>query len=33
MRDRLEAIGGEVTISSAHGASTTVAGRVSASLL
>lgn len=33
MRDRLEAIGGELTISSARGAGTTVTGRVPANLL
>ena len=33
MRDRVEAIGGELTISSARGAGTTVTGRVPASLL
>lgn len=33
MRDRLEAIGGELTIRSARGAGTTVTGRVPASLL
>ena len=33
MRDRLEAIGGELTVSSARGAGTTVTGRVPANLL